>query len=432
MTIQDLVNGITGGRFDEQLTTLYGSGGEFDSELLRQRARYLNAAEQFSRLYPECDEVRIFSAPGRTEVGGNHTDHQHGCVLAAAVNTDVIAIVAVTDDDVIRIKSEGYPEDAVELDSLEKRTDEEGTSAALIRGISARFAQIGAKLTGIRAYTTSEVLSGSGLSSSAAFENLVGTIIDRCFNGGKAGAVEIARIGQYAENEYFGKASGLMDQMVSSVGGFVAIDFADPAEPVIEPVSFDFSGAGYSLCITDTKGSHADLTPDYSAVPAEMHSVAEAMGKSFLREVEEDDFYSSLPELRKKCTDRAILRAAHFFGENERAVLEAQALRSGDLNEFFRIVNESGESSSQLLQNLYSASRPQYQEIPLALMLSRRFLKGAGASRVHGGGFAGTIQAFVPEYLAKAYASELDRVFGGGSCHILRIRPVGGTELTLK
>ncbi|MCR5076298.1 MAG: galactokinase, partial [Ruminococcus sp.] len=239
------------------------------------------------------------------------------------------------------------------------------------------------------------------------------------------------KIGQYAENVYFGKACGLMDQIVSSVGGFAAIDLSDPAKPEISPVEFDFSGAGYSLCITDTKGSHADLTDDYTAIPAEMKSVAKALGAEYLRDVNADTFYKKLPEMREVCSDRAILRAAHFFDENERVQLEAEALAGGDLEEFFRLVNESGSSSAQLLQNLYSVKAPEKQAIPLAIMLSRRILQGSGAVRVHGGGFAGTIQAFVPTYLAPHYAAELDRIFGEGSCHILSIRPLGGTEIKI-
>ena len=428
MTIQEFLNGLSGGAFDETFRRLYGG---VEQNILRQRARYISAAEHFSRLYPECGEIGVFSAPGRTEIGGNHTDHQHGCVLAAAVGLDVIAIVGEGEPGEIRIQSEGFPEDVVSLDSLEPVPEERGTSAALIRGVAAKFAEMGVEIAGFCAYTTSDVLAGSGLSSSAAFENLVGTIIDRRFNKGSAGAVEIAKIGQFAENVYFGKASGLMDQMVSSVGGFVSIDFADPAEPVIKQVDFDFSGAGYSLCITDTKGSHADLTPDYIAVPEEMKSVAKELGAEVLRDVDEEGFYKAIPELRKSCSDRAILRAAHFFDENRRAQEEAQALENGDTEGFFQLVRESGDSSYQLLQNVYSSKRPENQEMPLAIMLSKRLLNGSGAVRVHGGGFAGTIQAFVPNYLAQTYAAEMDRIFGEGSCKILSIRPVGGTELEL-
>lgn len=428
MKIYELIKGLSEGSFDDQLKMLYGPS---ERSILRNRARYLSAAENFSRLYPERDDIRIFSASGRTEVGGNHTDHQHGCVLAAAVNLDIIGIVKYHDEGVIRIKSEGYMADEIKLSSFEVNEAEKGTSAALIRGIAAKFAEMGVDIGGFDAYFTSEVLSGSGLSSSAAFEVMIGTIINEGFYEGKADAVQLAKIGQFAENAYFGKASGLMDQMVCSAGGFVAVDFADPGKPVITSVDFDFEKAGYSICITDTKGSHADLTADYSAVSAEMKHVAEAMGCGYLREADEEEFYERLPQLREKCTDRELLRAAHFFAENTRAVEEAKALADGDTERFFELVNESGTSSAELLQNLYSCSEPHSQQIPLAIMLSKRFLNGAGAVRVHGGGFAGTIQAFVPNYLTNDYAKEMERIFGGGSCYVLSVRPVGGYELSL-
>jgi galactokinase len=428
MKIYELIKGLSEGSFDDQLKMLYGPS---ERSILRNRARYLSAAENFSRLYPERDDIRIFSASGRTEVGGNHTDHQHGCVLAAAVNLDIIGIVKYHDKGVIRIKSEGYMADEIKLSSFEVNEAEKGTSAALIRGIAAKFAEMGVDIGGFDAYFTSEVLSGSGLSSSAAFEVMIGTIINEGFYEGKADAVQLAKIGQFAENAYFGKASGLMDQMVCSAGGFVAVDFADPGKPVITSVDFDFEKAGYSICITDTKGSHADLTADYSAVSAEMKHVAEVMGCGYLREADEEEFYERLPQLREKCTDRELLRAAHFFAENTRAVEEAKTLADGDTERFFELVNESGSSSAELLQNLYSCSEPHAQQIPLAIMLSKRFLNGAGAVRVHGGGFAGTIQAFVPNYLTNDYAKEMERIFGGGSCYVLSVRPVGGYELSL-
>lgn len=428
MNIYELINGISNGNFDEKFRMLYGFS---EKAVVRARTRYLSAVEKFSKLYPECTEIRVFSASGRTEIGGNHTDHQHGCVLAAAVSLDVIAVVKQNCDRVIRIKSEGYMTDEICLDDYEVREAEKGTSAALIRGIAAKFAEIGAEVGGFDAYMTSEVLSGSGLSSSAAFEVLVATIINKLFYGDKAKAADIAKIGQFAENVYFGKQSGLMDQMVCAAGGFVSIDFDDPNEPEISNVDFDFEKAGYSVCITDTKGSHADLSDEYSAVSAEMKQVAKALGHSVLREADEKEFYARLPELRSSCSDRAILRAAHFFGENARAVEEAKALSKGDTEQFFELVNESGTSSAELLQNLYSCGSPHAQQIPLAIMLSKRFLGGVGAVRVHGGGFAGTIQAFVPNYLTAEYAKEMERVFGIGSCYVLTIRSVGGYELVL-
>lgn len=426
MNLSEFINGISTGKYDEQFRMLYGSS---EKAILRARARYLSAAENFSRLYPESGDIRVFTAPGRTEIGGNHTDHQHGCVLAAAVSLDIIAVVCLHDQGVIRVKSEGYDAVEVKLDSLKAKKAEKGTNAALIRGIAAGFKEKGVQIGGFDAYMTSDVLSGSGLSSSAAFEVLVGTIINKGFNDGMTEAEDIARIGQFAENVYFGKSSGLMDQMVSAVGGFAAIDFAAPEKPDIRSVDFDFERSGYAVCITDTKGSHAGCSDEYSAVSSEMKHVAEALGCKVLREADEEEFYKKLPELRKVCNDRELLRAAHFFAENKRAADEAEALSDGDTEWFFELVNESGASSAELLQNLYLCTEPEKQQIPLAIMLSKRFLKGNGAVRVHGGGFAGTIQAFVPGYLTADYAAEMERVFGAGSCYVLNVRPVGGYEL---
>ncbi len=405
--------------------TLYGTNKEV---LSAQKARYEKALERFAELYPGREEISFFSAPGRTEIGGNHTDHQHGCVLAAAVQLDVLGVVAFHEDGVIRVCSEGYHPFTVELSDLSVQADEKG-SAAIVRGIVARFAELGAKVGGFDLYCTSDVLSGSGISSSAAFETLIGTIIDTHYNDGKAGAVEIAKIGQYAENVYFGKKCGLMDQMASSVGGLVFIDFANTEVPVIEPFAFDFEKAGYCICVTDTGGTHANLTPDYVAVREEMESVAAQFGKDYLRQVDEDEFYRALPKLRDNCSDRALLRAVHFFGDNCRAKEEAEALRAGNVEKFLSLVQESGNSSEALLQNLYSTSVPTEQAIPLGAMLSKRIIAGKGAVRVHGGGFAGTIQAFVPLDLVDTYVVEMERTFGEGACYVFRIRPVGGVEV---
>lgn len=426
MTVAEWKRALNAGKLDEKLKQLYGIDA---AVMAHQKKRYTEALEEFAKLYPERKQVSIFSAPGRTEVGGNHTDHQHGCVLAAAVNLDVIAVVGFHSEKIIRLKSTGYAEIRVRLSDLSKKDAEVGTSTALIRGMAAKFAEMGAKLSGWDAYSTSDVLSGSGLSSSAAFEVLIGTIIDQHDNGGKAGAVEIAKIGQFAENVYFGKQSGLMDQMVSSVGGFVWIDFADTRKPVIRKHTFDFAKAGYCLCITDTKGSHADLTPDYVAVPTEMKQVAAYFGREVLRDVDAADFRQAIPKLRKSCSDRAILRAAHFFAENERATAEAKALENGDLSAFFALVKASGTSSWELLQNLYSCQKPEEQAIPLGIWYSQQFLGDKGAVRVHGGGFAGTIQAFVPTEEAEAYCRYMDDLFGKGSCHKLSVRPLGGVML---
>lgn len=427
MKIQEFISGLSSGRYNGIFRSLYGTD---EHELLRQRIRYTSAVEQFSRIEPECGEIRVFSAPGRTEICGNHTDHQCGRVLAAAVNIDAIAIVSQIDEPVIRLYSEGYGKSEISLDDLEPDPAEAGTTKAILRGIAAGFAERGADLRGFCAFVTSDVPSGSGLSSSAAFEVLMGNVIDKICCKGKIGAIDTAIIGQQAENKYFGKSSGLMDQLVSSAGGFIEIDFRDQAHPEITPIDYDLTRSGYSLCITDTRGSHAGLSGEYSAVAQEMRSVAAAMGCEVLREADEDQFYKMLPELRSCCSDRAILRASHFFSENARVSQQAEALASGDTEEFFRLVEESGASSAELLQNLYSLSTPESQGLNIGLMLSRRYLSGRGPSRVHGGGFAGTIQAFVPTYLTEGYASEMDRVFGEGSCKVLTIRHMGGTEVT--
>ena len=383
----------------------------------------------FAKLYPKRKNIRIFSAPGRTEIGGNHTDHQNGCVLAAAVNLDVIAVVAFHQDGVIRIKSEGYEPFTVKLSDVSTQSGKTGT-AAIVCGIAAKFMDMGVEIGGFDLYCTSDVLCGSGISSSAAFETLIGTIIDSYYNDNKAGAVEIAKIGQFAENVYFGKNSGLMDQMVSSVGGLVFIDFSDTEQPKVEGFSCDFEEYGYCLCITDTKSSHADLTDDYTAIRNEMENIAKHFGKSHLRFVNELLFYNEIPKLRETCSDRAIIRATHFFEENNRAKFEASALKDGNFEYFLELVRQSGRSSEAYLQNHYSCSDPENQAITLAVMLSRRFLGNSGAVRVHGGGFAGTIQAFVPKEMADGYREQMEKLFGKGCCYILKIRPVGGIEIT--
>lgn len=426
MTVYELSNTLSNGGLDKFFSDIYVKS---DMELLRQKARYINAVEKFSRLYPEREEIYVFSAPGRTEIGGNHTDHQHGCVLAAAVTLDTIAIVSFHDDGVVRVKSEGHKPDIIELSDLSPHDDEKGHGGAIIRGIIAQFAGIGVKIGGFDAYTTSDILSGGGLSSSAAFGVLIGTIIDQYYNNGMAGAVEIAKIGRYAENVYFGKASGAMDQMVTSIGGFTSIDFKDPEMPLIRSVDFDFSSSGYSLCIVDTKGRHSDLSDDYSEIPNDMRTVAAQLGAEFLRDADEMKFYENFRRIRERCTDRAVLRAIHFFDESRRAELESEALENGRLNDFFSLVNESGDSSAMLLQNLYSPKRPECQELMIGIAISRRYLRGSGAVRVHGGGFAGTIQAFVPKYMEMGYAAELEHVFGEGSCHILGVRTAGGIRV---
>ncbi len=414
-------NIILSGKFDSYFETLYG-----DVEFAKNR--YAAAVDKFYEIYGKQD-VRLFSAPGRTEVGGNHTDHQHGCVLAGSVNLDVIAVVAPTFDGTVRVKSEGYDEDVFNISDLNVNEKEFGMAISLIRGMCGEFKKDGYNIGGFVAYTTSNVLKGSGLSSSAAFEVLIGNILSGLYNDGKVDAVEIAKIAQRAENIYFGKPCGLMDQMASSVGGFVGIDFNDPSKPVIEKVSFDIAAHGHKLVIVNTGGNHADLTGDYADITIECKKVSEYFGKQYLRDVCVDTFYSSLADLRAKVGDRAVLRAIHFFNDNKRAVDEKNALKEGKFQEFLAISKDSGNSSFKYLQNVYSPSNPFEQGLSLALALAEKVLKDRGAYRVHGGGFAGTIQAFVPDDLLNEYLSTMQGVFGQDACYVLNIRPVGGTEI---
>lgn len=417
---------LAGGAYAETFAYLYP--GE-DAPAF-QAQRYANAVDQFSSIFQASREVELFSAPGRTEIGGNHTDHQHGRVLAAGVNLDVIAAASKNDENIIRIKSEGYPMDTIELSVLEPVASENNHAAALIRGVAARMKMLGYNIGGFDAYTTSNVLKGSGLSSSAAFEVLVGTILNHFYNNGIIDAVKIAQIGQYAENQFFGKPCGLMDQTASSVGGFVTIDFQDTEHPVVEKVEFDFAHSGYTLCIVDTGGNHADLTPDYASIPQEMRSVAAEFGKEILRDVDEKEFRRSVGALRAKgISDRAILRAIHFFADNERVVSQVAALRDDNFDEFKRLIVESGRSSYMYLQNVFSCINPAEQGIALALALTESMLEGKGAWRVHGGGFAGTMQAFVPLELLEDYKAMIEAAMGEGKCHVLSIRPVGGIKV---
>ncbi|MBP3685266.1 MAG: galactokinase [Oscillospiraceae bacterium] len=371
----------------------------------------------------------VFSAPGRTEISGNHTDHQCGCVLAAAVNLEAVADVWLNGTNNIWIQSQGYPTIKVELDDLSVREEEKNSTAALIRGVAYSFAQRGAKLQGFDAVVNSTVLPGSGLSSSAAFEVLFGTILNELFFDKKLSAVEIAQIGQYAENVYFGKPCGLMDQMASSVGGLVYIDFENPQEPVIDKIDFDLAKAGYALCIIDSGADHADLTDEYAAIPTEMREVAAFFGKEVLRQIPADTFFSALPELRGKVPDRAILRAIHIYQENNRVLEQVEALKSGNMDAFLQLVKESGRSSWMYLQNISPTGAVEHQEVAVALALCDVLLQGRGAYRVHGGGFAGTVQAFVPFDMLDAFISGIEAVLGADKCHVLNIRPQGGIRV---
>ena len=371
----------------------------------------------------------LFSAPGRTEIGGNHTDHQHGCVLAAAVNLETVADVTLNGKNVILVQSEGYPVVQVDLRDLTVHDEEKNTTAALIRGVAAAFAERGAKVQGFDAVVKSTVLPGSGLSSSAAFEVLMGTICNELFFDGKLTAVEIAQIGQQAENVYFGKPCGLMDQMASSVGSMVFIDFEDPAQPKIERIPFDLAKAGYALCIIDSGADHADLTDEYAAIPGEMKKVCAFFGKEVLRQIPKATFMEALPGVRKTVSDRAVLRALHIYQENERVVRQVEALKSGEMDTFLNLVKESGRSSWMYLQNITPTGAVVHQEVAVALALCEDLLMGKGAYRVHGGGFAGTVQAFVPLEMLTDFCERIEKVLGAGSCHVLNIRENGGIRI---
>ena len=373
---------------------------------------------------------RYFSAPGRTEIGGNHTDHQRGRVLAAAVNLDTQAAVRLNGTDCIRIQSQGYPLCEVDLKVLTPQAEEINGTASLIRGVAARFAQLGCEVKGFDAYCESTVLPGSGLSSSAAYEVLIGTILNHLFFDGRVSAPEIAMIGQYAENVFFGKPCGLMDQTASSVGGLVTIDFFEKENPNIRSVDFDFSACGHALCIIDSRASHADLTDEYAAIPGELKNICAHFGKDVLTQIDPADFYAAIPVLREKCGDRAVMRAIHFYQENERVPQKVAALEQGDFDKFLALVKESGFSSFMYLQNVIPAGRTRNQEMAIALGLCEHYLRDRGAYRVHGGGFAGTVQAFVPFDLLDSFRAGIDAVLGQGACHVLSIRPQGGVEMT--
>ena len=376
-----------------------------------------------------AEPERYFSAPGRTEIGGNHTDHQRGRVLAAAVNLDTRAAVRVNGTNVIRILSKGYPLCQVDVTELTPVESEINSTPALVRGVAARFTQMGCEVKGFDAYCESTVLPGSGLSSSAAYEVLIGTIINGLFFDGKVSQPEIAMIGQYAENVFFGKPCGLMDQMASAVGNLVTIDFFDKDAPVIEPVPFDFASCGHALCIIDSGADHADLTDEYAAVPGEIKAVAACFGKEVLTQIEEKDFYANIPQLRKQCGDRAVMRAIHFYQENARVPKQVAALKAGDFDTFLNLVKQSGYSSYMYLQNVIPAGYKEHQDVAVSLALCEHYLAGRGAYRVHGGGFAGTVQAFVPFDILEQFRSGIDAVLGEGACHVLSIRPQGGVEM---
>lgn len=400
-----------------------------DSEVTSEKKRYCDLLNKANELYSDGD-YHIVSAPGRTEVGGNHTDHNKGCVVAASVNLDSVALVKVNNTKIVNFKSEGFDILPVDLSDLSVQSNEVNKTESLIRGIAARFVQLGYRIGGFDAVSNSKVLPGSGISSSASFEVLVGEIFNHLFNDGKINPIEIAQISQYAENEYFGKPCGLMDQMAISVGGFTAIDFKDPAKPIVEKVDFDFKKAGYHLVITNTKGDHADLSGEYGAVPSEMKSVARELGHEVLRECELSELVHNIKPIRDSIhNDRALLRAIHFFKENQRAVDLKKALEAKDMDHVLELIRQSGQSSYMYLQNVTVPGRVKSQNLALALALSDVYLNGEGACRVHGGGFEGTIQAFVPTHLLNGYIELMQSVFGEDATHLMAIRNVGGVQL---
>ena len=422
---------IQEGVYDAAFSALYGSE---PATLAAQRERYSTLVDRFAEEYGADREVRLYSAPGRTEIGGNHTDHNNGVVMAAAVNLDVVAVVSPNEDNVVRVKSYGFDKiDDVDLSILTPQKREMEHSAGLIRGVAAGFVEAGGKVGGFDAYTTIDVLRGSGLSSSAAFEVCMGAIFRGEYNDNdmeKFSQVKIAQIGQYAENVFFGKPCGLMDQTACAVGSAITIDFKDPANPVVGTAKFDLATHNFALCISDTKGSHADLTDDYAAIRREMESVAEQFGKPVLREVDEQEFLKAIPSLRSKVGDRAVVRAIHFYNDCRRAADLCAAIRDDRFEEFLQLVIEGGHSSFEFNQNAYSIKNPQEQGVPLALAISQKVLKGRGAWRLQGGGFAGTIQAFVPVDLLEEYRAAIDALFGEGSCHVLSVRNYGAVPVT--
>ncbi len=425
MKTTELLSYVKEGKLDVKLADIYG-----EENVESQKERYCEAISEFLSVYGER-EVSIFSVPGRSEISGNHTDHNHGKVLAGSINLDIIAIASKTDDGFIKIKSKGFDEDAIDINTYtEPKENDFFKSGALIAGMAKAFELGGYKKGGYIAYTTSNVFKGSGLSSSAAFEVMVGNILNYFYNDGSVDNVEIAKMAQYSENVFFGKPCGLMDQMACAVGGFVYIDFEDTKNPKIEKIDFNLSGAGYALCIVNTGGNHADLNEDYASVPAEMKAVAKELGCEYLRQTSLGQVLANVKELREKVGDRAILRAYHFFNENDRVSAQASYLKENDVESFLEFVIKSGNSSYKYLQNVYTTKNVSEQGLSLALAITENILCDTGAAwRVHGGGFAGTIQAFVPFEQVSAYKEEIDSALGEGACHILRIRPYGAIQV---
>ena len=422
MLINEIITNMQNGTFDKQLSMLACT-----TDLSNIKNRYLNILNKGLELFGDVD-AHLISAPGRTEVGGNHTDHQLGRVLAASVNMDIVALV-VKDEKTCIYFADDFKVAPVAIDDLAIKNEEKNTSEALIRGTLARFKELGYQIGGFKAYAQSEVLRGSGISSSAAFEVLIGNILSHLYNNGEVDALTIAQIGQYAENHYFQKPCGLMDQAASSVGGFVTIDFKDQTNPLVEKIDFDFASSGYSLIIVDTKGDHADLSDEYGLMPKEMKAVAKVLNQEVLSRVSKQDIIMNAAKIREICGDRAFLRAMHFMNETDRVVDEVKALKANDFKAFNELVIASGYSSYMYLQNVYGGQDSRHEELAVALCLSQEMLEGKGAWRVHGGGLAGTIQAFVPNEMVDEYCDLMHQVFGEGACFCFSIRPVGGYKL---
>ncbi len=424
--LDETLAALKSGEYDEKLRYMYACDGDVSF----YSSRWAEVIGEFVKTYGNAPDIALFSAPGRTEIGGNHTDHQHGCVLAGAVNLDVIAAARPNGTNTVRVQSRNYKMDVIDLDDLEIHEEQFDKAIALIRGTLKYFVDKGYDVKGFDAYTISNVLKGSGMSSSAAFEVLIGTIVNGLFANNEISPVEIAQIGQYAENVYFNKPCGLMDQMASSVGSVVAIDFADTKNPAVEKVDFDLARHGYALCIIDSGADHADLTDEYAAVPADMKEVAAYFGKEYLREVDPADFFANIKAIRDKIhNDRAVLRAFHFFRDNETAQKEVAAIKADDFDKFLTLVKRSGQSSFMYLQNVFAPSSPKAQAVAVVIAMCDELLGGRGAYRVHGGGFAGTVQAFVPVDMLDEFKTKIEAVTGAGMCHVLSIRPVGGYEL---
>ena len=426
MNCAKMLEYIKNGSLDESLSRIYPTADQS-----AVKGRYAAALTEFEAIYSDHGDVSLFSVPGRSELSGNHTDHNHGCVIAASIDLDIIAVVRTRSDKIINVKSDGFSSECVDISSYTSPDAALfGSSASIIAGVCAGFKKAGYATGGFDAYMTSNVPGGSGLSSSAAFENMIGTILSHAYNGGNIDSVEIAKISQYAENAFFGKPCGLMDQIACSVGGIVAIDFEDPSSPIVESLPFDIAGAGYALCIISTGGSHADLTDEYAAIPGEMKSVANALGADVLRGTYKEELIAAIPALRERTGDRAILRALHFFEENRRVAEQKAALSSGNLDEFLALMRESGRSSFCYLQNVYTTKATNEQGLSLALCLSEMHLSGKRAAwRVHGGGFAGTVQVLLPARDAEKFKKITDSVFGSGKTMILHVRTIGAVQV---